>query len=399
MTITVAVTGGIGAGKSTVAGLLSARGAVVVDSDQLAREVVGPGTPGLAAIVDTFGEVVRAPDGSLDRPALAEIVFADVAARLRLEAITHPAIRARFTALQAAAPRGSVVVNDIPLLISTSAAAAFHLVVGVGAPEGTRLARLVGRGMAEQDARSRMAAQISDDQRHRLCDVWVDNSQRAADVRKRVDLIWSRLAQYAANVEADRPALRGSLVPVAYRADWPVQANRLMARLHHVLGPDVRIDHIGPTAVPGMSATDIIDLQVAVPDLGRADEVAASLSAAGFPRISGFSQETVHPAADGAMGQSHRQERLHANADPGRCLNLYLRVRDGAKWLFALRVRDWLRADPTGARDHLAVERTLADRRAGDESIDGYAQAKEEFLTEADRRSSGWAVATGWQVS
>ena len=397
MTITVAVTGGIGAGKSTVSGLLSARGAVVVDSDQLAREVVGPGTPGLAAVVDTFGASVRAPDGSLDRSALASIVFADVSARRRLEAITHPAIRARFTELQAAAPRGSVVVNDIPLLVSRSAAAAFHLVIGVGAPEATRLARLVGRGMSESDARSRIAAQISDDERRLLCDVWVDNSKGPGEVRKRADLVWSRLADFAANVEAGRPASRGGPVLVPYRADWPAQADRLVARLHHLLGPDIRVDHIGSTAVPGLAATDVIDLQVGVPDLDTADDLADLLTGGGFPLVPGGVQNTVPAFTAGTSDQQQGGQRMHANADPGRTVNLYLRVRDSPHWPFALRLRDWLRADPAGAQDYLVIKRLLAERCAGDTSTDGYAMSKADLLEEADRRSATWAAASGWQ--
>ena len=209
MTITVAVTGGIGAGKSTVSGLLAARGAIVVDSDRLAREVVGVGTPGLKAIEEQFGSGVLGADGSLDRGALASIVFADSSARRQLEAITHPLVRARFDALRGQAPSGSVVVNDIPLLTSLAAASTFHLVVGVGAPEATRVTRLLDRGLTEADARARMTAQIDDAQRRAFCGVWIDNGSTPGAARTQADRLWSRLVQFAANVEAGLVAADG----------------------------------------------------------------------------------------------------------------------------------------------------------------------------------------------
>ena len=397
MTITVAVTGGIGAGKSTVSGLLAARGAVVVDSDRLAREVVGPGTPGLAAVVDEFGSGVRLSDGSLDRAALASIVFADPAARRRLEAITHPAIRARFAELRAAAPGGAVVVNDIPLLTTRTAAAAFHLVIGVGAPEAIRLTRLVDRGLAEPDARARIAAQIGDDERRLLCDEWVDNSARPADVRKQTDRIWARLVEFAANVVAARRAPRGGPALVAYRPEWPEQAARLTARLHHLVGDAHRVDHIGSTAVPGMPAKDVIDLQLAVDDIEHADDLAAQLSDGGFPLVRGVTQDVAHPAAGSDVDERDWRKRLHANADPGQRVNLHLRMRNAPNWLFALRFRDWLRADPEAARRYLQVKRELADRHGRDATIDAYAQAKEEFLVRAGADSAAWAAASAWE--
>lgn len=396
MTITVAVTGGIGAGKSTVAGLLAARGAIVVDSDRLAREVVGPGTPGLAAVVDEFGTGILLPDGSLDRGALASIVFADAAARRRLEAITHPAIRARFDELRASAPDSAVVVNDIPLLTSRSAAAAFHLVIGVGAAEATRLVRLVGRGMPERDAQARIAAQISDDERRPLCDVWVDNSAGPAAARTHADLIWSRLATFADNVAAARRAARGGPALVPYDPDWPAQAARLEARLHHLVGDGHRIDHIGSTAVPGLAAKDVIDLQLAVADLQEADALAGRLADGGFPVFADMTQDTAHPDADGVTDSRRWTKRLHVNADPGQAVNLHVRVAGAPNWVFALRMRDWLRADAAGARDYLEVKRELASRHGGDATVAGYADAKEDFLAEADERGAAWAASVAW---
>ncbi len=192
--LTVAVTGGIGAGKSTVSALLAELGAVVIDSDVLARQVVAPGTAGLAAVADAFGDGVLAADGSLDRGALAGIVFADAAARRRLEEITHPLVRAEFRRLRDAAGRrdpGAVVVNDIPILRSRTEAAEFDLVIAVVADEAARVDRLIRRGLTEADARARIAAQISDDERRELADAVIENHGDESELRAAVRHLWS----------------------------------------------------------------------------------------------------------------------------------------------------------------------------------------------------------------
>jgi dephospho-CoA kinase len=195
--ITVAVTGGIGSGKSTVSGALGDRGAVVVDSDQLARQVVAPGTPGLAAIADAFGAGMIGSDGALDRAALASVVFADPDARKVLEGITHPLVRARFGEIQRQAPPDAVVVNDIPLLTTLAAAAAFHLVVGVRADPELRVQRLIARGLNESDARARMAAQASDEERAAAADVILDNGGTIEELEAQVDRLWRDLERTA----------------------------------------------------------------------------------------------------------------------------------------------------------------------------------------------------------
>jgi dephospho-CoA kinase len=187
----IGLTGGIGSGKSTVAGLLAARGALIVDADRIAREVVEPGTPGLAQVVDAFGDGVLAPDGSLARPALAAIVFSDPEARARLDGIVHPLVRARTAELVAAAPEGSVVVNDVPLLVETGQAGSYDLVLVVEADPGTRVARLVRRGLTEDDARARIAAQASDEQRRAAADVVLDNSGAPEQLAEQVDRFWA----------------------------------------------------------------------------------------------------------------------------------------------------------------------------------------------------------------
>jgi dephospho-CoA kinase len=192
----VGLTGGIGSGKSEVARRLAELGAVVIDSDRLAREVVEPGTEGLAEVVAAFGPEVLGPDGALDRPALGRRVFADEAARHRLEAIIHPRVRARSAELIAAAPADAVIVNDIPLLVESGIGAGFDLVVVVAASESSRLGRLARyRGMPAEEARSRMAAQATDEQRRAAADVVLENDGSLEELRAAVDRLWyDRLA-------------------------------------------------------------------------------------------------------------------------------------------------------------------------------------------------------------
>ncbi len=192
----VGLTGGIGSGKSTVSTLLADRGAVVIDYDKLAREVVEVGTPGLAAIVERFGAGVLLPDGSLDRPALGAIVFGDQDARLDLESITHPAIGKLAWARDEDASEGSVVVHDHPLLVEAGLANFMDLVVVVDVPEDVQVERLVRlRGMAEDDARARIAAQASRENRRAAADVVIDNSGTPEDLAAAVDDLWARLTQ------------------------------------------------------------------------------------------------------------------------------------------------------------------------------------------------------------
>jgi dephospho-CoA kinase len=186
----VGLTGGAGAGKSTVAARLRELGAVVIDADALAREVLEPGSEGLREVVAAFGDGVLQPDGSLDRAALAAVVFADPEQRRRLEAITHPKIAARTSELLAAAASDAVVVHDVPLLVEKAMAPAYDLVVVVDAPEEQRVERLVRRGLAEADARARIAAQATRAERKDVADVWLDNGGSADDLRAAVDALW-----------------------------------------------------------------------------------------------------------------------------------------------------------------------------------------------------------------
>ena len=195
MSITrIGLTGGIGSGKSTVSGLFAAKGAVVIDSDALAREVVAPGTPGLAAVAEAFGDVVVTADGELDRAALGRIVFADPDRRRRLEEITHPLVRARAREIEAAAPAGTVVVHDIPLLVETGQQDKFDAVVVVDADVETQLRRLAEtRQMQSDEARARVSAQASREQRRAAADHVIVNDGSLDDLRRQVDDVWAAI--------------------------------------------------------------------------------------------------------------------------------------------------------------------------------------------------------------
>jgi dephospho-CoA kinase len=194
----VGLTGGIGAGKSEVSRLLVECGAVLIDADRIAREVVAPGTDGLAAIVEAFGADVLAEDGSLDRPKLGAIVFADPDRLAVLNAIVHPLVGARSRELEAAAAQDAVVVHDVPLLAENSLAPLYDLVIVVDASPETQLDRLVRlRGMSEQDARARMAAQTTREKRREIADVVIDNDVPLEDLRRRVKDVWADLVRRA----------------------------------------------------------------------------------------------------------------------------------------------------------------------------------------------------------
>ncbi|HZA31703.1 MAG TPA: dephospho-CoA kinase [Propionibacteriaceae bacterium] len=189
----VGLTGGIASGKSTVANELARRGAVIIDADELAREVVQPGTPGLAAVARRFGDSVLA-GGQLDRAALAKIVFADSQARRDLEGIIHPAVRRRAAELEAAVPHRSVIVHVIPLLVETSQESDFDLCVVVDVDHQTQLERLMTRGpMSREEAESRIAAQATREQRLAAADIVVQNVGTINDLRKQLDDLWSDL--------------------------------------------------------------------------------------------------------------------------------------------------------------------------------------------------------------
>jgi dephospho-CoA kinase len=190
----VGLTGGIGAGKSEVSARLAAQGAVVIDADAIAREVVEPGTEGLAEVVGAFGPGVLLPDGRLDRPRLGEIVFADPELRGKLNEIIHPRVGARMAELEREAGPASIVVHDVPLIAESGRTDAYDLVVVVDVPPRVQLDRLVRRrGMTREQAEARMAAQAGREQRLAIADIVIDNSGSLAELDRQVGDLWSEL--------------------------------------------------------------------------------------------------------------------------------------------------------------------------------------------------------------
>ena len=196
----VGLTGGVASGKSTVASMLSDLGAVVVDADTLAREVVAPGTPGLADVVAEFGPGVLDAEGALDRAALGRLVFEDPASRGALEAIIHPLVRARAAELEASAPEGALVVHDIPLLVETGQVGRFDAVLVVDVPTHVQVERAVReRGWTEEEARSRIAAQASREDRLAAATYVIDNTGSHEDLRQRVTEVLDQLLRTEAS--------------------------------------------------------------------------------------------------------------------------------------------------------------------------------------------------------
>lgn len=390
----IGLTGGIGAGKSTVSRTLAECGAFIVDSDVIAREVVEPGTPGLAALTEAFGESILQPDGALDRPALAAIAFQDDEHRATLNAIVHPLVGARRAELMAAAGDDAIVVEDIPLLTENSLAPFYHLVLVVHAEIETRVARLLThRGMDEQDARSRVAAQASDEQRRAIADVWLDNSGDTEALAQTVRELWaSRLLPYEHNVRT-RQRVRANPVLVPADPTWPAQAQRIVNRLAVACGSKaLRIDHIGSTAVPGLDAKDVIDIQVTVDSLEAADVLADPLADIGLPRLDRITGDNPHDGDTALWGK-----RFHASADPGRLAHVHLRVDGWPGQRYALIFRDWLRADASARGEYLEVKRRaeqVADQNPQDTAA--YVEAKEPWFARAYPRALQWAAGTGW---
>ncbi|MFG3420738.1 dephospho-CoA kinase [Micromonospora sp. NPDC048063] len=389
----VGLTGGIGSGKSAVASRLAERGAVVIDADQVAREVVAPGTEGLAEIVAAFSDRVLDAGGALDRAALGAVVFADEAARRRLEGIIHPRVRARTAELAAAAVPDAIVVNDVPLLVEVGLAPTYHLVIVVQTAVATRLARLArDRGMDQAEAERRIAAQADDARRRAAADVVLTNDGSLADLHAAVDALWQeRLLPYEANLRERRPVRPHRVVLTEADPTWPQQYARLAARIRHAIAPaDLRIDHIGSTAVPGLAAKDVIDIQLTVPTLADADgPLAERLAAAGFPRLPGDWWDNPR-----LPGSGRWEKRLHGSADPGRPVYLHVRAVDSPGWRYALLMRDHLRADPDQRAAYLLLKRELA-ASAPDSAT--YTTAKDPWFDEEHLRAEDWAAQTGWR--
>jgi dephospho-CoA kinase len=399
----IGLSGGIGAGKSTVSSTFSELGGIVVDGDVIAREVVEPGTEGLGKLVDAFGNDILHDDGSLNRPALAAIAFSDDEKRKILNGIVHPLVAHRRSELIAAAADDAVIVEDIPLLVESGMAPMFPLVVIVHADEDLRVKRLIEyRGFTEEDARARIAAQATEEQRRAVADVWLDNSGSAGALIEQARELWlQRIVPFAHNLDNGQPA-RSAPVLVPSDPSWPDQGRRIAARLATACGHRaVRVDHIGSTAVAGMDAKDVIDMQVTVASLELADELADALTSAGYVRrpitadVGKPDARSTVAAFDHTNDESLWHKRLHCSADPGRPTNVHIRVDGWPGQQFALLFVDWLRANPSVQADYLALKRRIAAQAHADTGA--YADAKEPWFLDAYRRAWKWADTTGWR--
>jgi dephospho-CoA kinase len=382
----IGLTGGIGAGKSTVSATFSDCGGIIIDGDVIAREVVEPGTDGLAQLTEAFGDDILSPDGALNRPALAAKAFVDDEQRVKLNSIVHPLVGRRREEIIAAVSEDAVVVEDIPLLVETGMAPMFPLVVVVTAPVETRVDRLIKRGMDEADARARIAAQASEDQRRAIADVLLDNSGSQAELVEKVrDLWYSRVLPLAHNTRT-RQCASGEAELVPYDPNWQKDAERIITRIRTACGAKtLRVDHIGSTAVAGMEAKDVIDVQVTVASLAVADEVADALANVGYPRNEQIISDTPH-----SDSPSLWRKRFHCAADPGRPANIHVRVDGWPNQRFALLFTDWLRANPAVRDDYLrAKQRAL--------SLPDYADAKEPWFLDSYGRACEWANSHPWR--
>jgi dephospho-CoA kinase len=400
----IGLTGGIGAGKSTVSATFNECGGIIVDGDVIAREVVEPGTEGLAKLVDAFGEEILLPGGALNRPALAAKAFVDDKRRATLNEIVHPLVARRRSEILSAVSDDAVVVEDIPLLVETGMAPLFPLVVVVYADVETRVRRLVEqRGMPEADARARIAAQAPEEQRRAIADVLLDNSGSQGDLVERSrDLWYQRVLPLAHNIRTRQVV---GTQPELRPADpaWPDQARRIIARIEIACGAKaLRVDHIGSSAVPGLEAKDVIDIGVTVASLAVADELADTLACAGYPRVEHITSDVAKPDArstvaafDHTADPALWHKRIHAAADPGRPANVHLRVDGWPNQQFALLFTDWLVANPGVREDYLAAKRQAA--AAGHRTASHYGDAKEPWFLDAYRRAWDWADSTGWR--
>ena len=394
----VGVTGGIGSGKSSVSARLRTLGAHVVDADAVAREVVEPGTRALEMIRDRFGDSVIRADGGLDRAALAAIVFTDREALDGLEGITTPAIGARVTMLRRQAPAGGVSVFDMPLLVERGLWVHEHLNLVVDVDADTRVRRLVEhRGLDEADARARIATQATDDERRAVGDVVLDNRGTPQQLERSVDALWrERIEPYAANLrDGTRTRRVGRGAVVDPRADWELRGERVVAKIGAALarsGVATEVSHIGSTAVPGLIAKDVIDVQVGVRHLADADraDVREAMRDAGYLLSEGNSGDNPKPGTDpGAWGK-----RFYGGCDPAQVVHVHIRELGSPGWRFAILFRDWLVHVPAEREAYAAEKRRLL---AIDDDTDAYVEAKEPWFDAAWQRAQAWADETGWR--
>lgn len=393
----VGLTGGIAAGKSLASRRLTELGAIVVDADRIAREVVLPGTPGLEQVVERFGTEILTDAGQLNRDRLGHLVFTDPDARADLERITHPLIRTRTEAMVDAAPDDAIIIHDVPLLVEKNLGPDHHLTIVVHASAEERLARMVrDRGMTEKAARQRINAQATDKQRRASADVWLENNAAPAQLRREIDRLWNdRLVPFERNVRTGERVRRPELLTVVPpNPDWPAQGARLTARLRRIFGAEaLAVEHIGSTAVPGMPAKDVIDVQVGVRDLSVLDrpEWRERISDGGFPRAEGEWWDLVR----GDGGATRARKHFHGSADPGRIVHMHVREIDSPAWRLALLFRAWFTTDAEAHLEYRALKRQLVGRGL---TATEYAKEKEPYFERATERAEAWAKRTEWRM-
>jgi dephospho-CoA kinase len=279
----------------------------------------------------------------------------------------------------------------------------FPLVIIVHADVDVRVERLIEyRGFSEEDARARIAAQADEKQRRAVADVWLDNSGSADELVSAARALWhERIQPFAENLQAGRCApSEPRLVPSD--PQWPAQAQRILARLQTACGHHAsRIDHIGSTAVPGLEAKDVIDVQVTVASLEVADDLDDAMTAAGYVRtpitddvVRADGRSTV-AEFDHTRDENLWRKRLYCSADPGRPTNVHVRVNGWPNQQFALLFTDWLEGDAAAASEYLELKRRVAGQEHA--TVASYADAKEPWLGDAYRRAWEWADATGWR--
>jgi dephospho-CoA kinase len=285
------------------------------------------------------------------------------------------------------------VVHDVPLLVENRMSPRYHLVLVVHAPEPERVRRLVTeRGMALEDAWARVRAQAGDEARREVADAWLDNTGSPADLLGAVDGLWAdRLVPFADHLRGRRAAPRPALVTLADPDPrWPVEATRLLDRIAAATGSAavLRRDHVGPTAVPGLVAQDVLDLQLVLTDLAAADGLEQALGHAGYARCPGSWW-------DDDLAGGRLEKRLYQGCDPARPVNLHLREDGSPAWSWTLQLRDWLRVHPAERDAYGDLERRLVG--SAGTGVEAYASGEGPLLADAVRRARAWAARTGWQ--
>lgn len=394
----IGLTGGIGSGKSTIAHELASLGAHVIDSDQLARDVVAPGTEGLAQVVASFGPEMLFEDGNLDRAKLGRRVFSKPEDLATLNGIIHPLVRQRSEEKVRALPPGAVVVHDVPLLVEKHMAKLYDLVMVVSASRATRQKRLLdSRALSLEDIERRMAAQATDEARREVADIWLNNDGDPTATTHVLRQVWhERLAPYAVNLANERPASHSGLLNLLRSQqngrNWHIKATQMANRIGYRLGiREGDICHIGATAVPGLDAEDVVELQLGVATRREAESVTASLASAGYPLVADAEggaacedferwwsthAQTVGSGRDGF-------ERVHASADPGQNALVYVRQISSARWAYPLLMRDWLRADPRARDDFSRVRARWAGASVSRETFAAQCAAYLDGVTPA----------------